>query len=225
MEFIDNVELVTRMITSIILCGLIGFEREYKSRPAGFRTHIMVGLGATLIMIVSIQFVNVVPNADGSRIASQVVSGIGFLGAGTIITRNGAIDGLTTASSLWLCAGIGLAIGMGFYEAGILAGVVAFITLTISSKISKHYGVKGQYIIDTTISKEFSNIGEMASLLKRNNLLIHDMVILDDEGEFRNIRFKVEKTSIVRKEALKDDIISSGLVTYVDIQEENIKSS
>ena len=115
-------EILARLLISTVLGGIIGIEREASNRPAGFRTHILVSVGSTLIMLVSMY---AIPQpADRARIAAQVVSGIGFLGAGTILRTGNHIRGLTTAASLWVCAGIGLAIGSGYYFGGVVTAMI-----------------------------------------------------------------------------------------------------
>ena len=124
--------IVFRLVLSAILSGIVGFEREFHGRAAGFRTHILLCVGSTLIMLTSIHIFDVysarVP-IDPARLAAGVVTGIGFLGAGTIMRYKASVRGLTTATSLWVVAGIGLAIGVGFYSAGIFTAILALITL------------------------------------------------------------------------------------------------
>lgn len=140
---ISEAEIVLRLAVSCILSGLIGFERECLERPAGLRTHILVGVGSALIMIVSIYgFVGYESvNKDPGRIAAQVVSGVGFLGAGTILREGLTVRGLTTAASLWVVAGIGLAIGCGQFFAAIAGTAVVLLTLVLFERhrwINKH---------------------------------------------------------------------------------------
>jgi putative Mg2+ transporter-C (MgtC) family protein len=126
---------------SVVLCGIIGFEREMRGRAAGLRTHILVGLSSCLLMIVSIfvaQSFGEPHMFDPGRIAAGVVTGIGFLGAGTIIRFGESIKGLTTAASLWAVAALGLAVGVGFYIAAYIATALMLITLLILSKVEKH---------------------------------------------------------------------------------------
>ena len=119
-----------RIILSMILSGLIGMEREKKQRPAGFRTYVVVCLGATLTCITNLYMANLYNYVDPSRIPAQVVSGIGFLGAGTIlVTRNSRIKGLTTAAGLWCCATIGIAIGSGFYTGAIICSIAVLVIM------------------------------------------------------------------------------------------------
>lgn len=132
---VQLLDMTIKLVLAVLLGGVIGFEREVHGRPAGLRTHILVCLGATTFTIVSISFAG--SSTDPSRIASQVVTGIGFLGAGTIIRQGSIIRGLTTAASLWTVAAIGVAVGVGgllFYLAIIGTGVV-FTTLGVITRI------------------------------------------------------------------------------------------
>lgn len=131
---INNVELLSRLVLAALLGSVIGFERERLSWAAGLRTHMLVCVGSSLIMLVSafgfadaLGQKNVV--LDPSRIAAQVVSGIGFLGAGSILLRGEIVRGLTTAASLWSVAGIGLAVGGGMYTASVGATIIILIIL------------------------------------------------------------------------------------------------
>lgn len=117
------VTIVIRVLLALIIGGIIGLERESKKQAAGFRTYMLVCLGATLVMMTNQYICNVFEAGDPSRLGAQVISGIGFLGAGTIIvTRKSQVRGLTTAAGLWSAACIGLAIGIGFYEGAIVVG-------------------------------------------------------------------------------------------------------
>ncbi len=128
--------VILRIIVSIIIGGLIGLDRGMKNRPAGLRTYMVVSLGACLIMLTNQYVFQVFGTGDPVRMAAQVVSGIGFLGAGTIIvTRRNQIKGLTTAAGLWAAAGVGLALGIGFYEAAIVGGLAIFTVMTLLQKM------------------------------------------------------------------------------------------
>ena len=117
-------ELIFRMLASCILGGAIGFERKHRHKGAGMRTHALVCLGSALMMIVSKYGFTDFPDIDRSRIAAQVVSGIGFLGAGVIFVRNNAVNGLTNAAGLWVTSGIGLSIGAGQWVLSTIATVI-----------------------------------------------------------------------------------------------------
>lgn len=130
---ITNLEIVFRLSLATILGGVVGFERESHNRPAGFRTHILVCLGAALMMLVSAYgFGGKLPSGfgvDPGRIAAQVVTGVGFLGAGTIMRHRGSVQGLTTAATIWVVSGIGLAAGIGFYSGAVAGTVLVLISL------------------------------------------------------------------------------------------------
>ena len=132
--------VLQRLLIVTVIAGLIGFERERHGRAAGFRTHILVGVGSCLIMLTGIDLMTTLPNGAGidpTRMASQVISGIGFLGAGTIIRFGGSVRGLTTAASLWAAGGIGLAVGAGFLRGAVITGVVVFVVLFFFSPIER----------------------------------------------------------------------------------------
>jgi putative Mg2+ transporter-C (MgtC) family protein len=122
-------EIGVKIILILLLAGIIGWNREKHGRPAGFRTHILVGIGSTIVMMVSILMHEKYPEADPARIAAQVISGIGFLGAGTILVQGSTVTGLTTAASIWTTAAIGLAVGAGFYMPAILGALIVFSSL------------------------------------------------------------------------------------------------
>lgn len=136
--FIEAWEIAVRLFLSVVLGGMIGFERERHNRPAGFRTHILVCAGSALIMMVSAYgFTGQIGEgflADPGRIAAGVVTGIGFLGAGTILQQRGSVRGLTTAATIWVVSGVGLAAGIGFYLGAILTTVFVLFSLLLLRK-------------------------------------------------------------------------------------------
>jgi putative Mg2+ transporter-C (MgtC) family protein len=135
---IDDSTILIRLFLSFILGGLIGWERESRRQPAGLRTHMLICLGATLLMLVSIfipQTFKSFQNGDPGRIAAQVVSGIGFLGAGAIFRLGINVRGLTTAATIWVVAAVGLAVGAGVYAGAIIATIFILFTLIIIDKI------------------------------------------------------------------------------------------
>jgi putative Mg2+ transporter-C (MgtC) family protein len=125
-----NQELVYKLVLSVVIGGAIGIERELRSKSAGFRTLMLICLGATLFTIFS-QYIGGAGNPD--RIASNVVTGIGFLGAGIIFRDNNRVSGITTAASIWLSAALGVGIGCGYYSASILGGVLVITILVVFS--------------------------------------------------------------------------------------------
>ena len=130
-EHIGAWDYLIRVIVACLCGGLIGLERTKRLKEAGIRTHIIVALGATLIMVVSKYGFGDVADADASRIASNVITGVSFLGAGVIFVRGGSVKGLTTAAGIWATAAIGLALGAGMYTVGVLVTVL-MILLQIS---------------------------------------------------------------------------------------------
>lgn len=136
----EDLNLVFRLLLAAFLGAVVGFEREHSAKAAGFRTHALVCLGAALVMEVSAHLyigLGGSAGADPGRIAAQVVSGIGFLGAGTIIRGGTVVKGLTTAASLWTVAGIGLAVGSGMYFAAVAATVIVLLVLVGLGRIAR----------------------------------------------------------------------------------------
>ncbi len=132
-------DLILKLILSAFIGGIIGLEREMAEKPAGVRTNSLICLGSTLIMIVSI-YVHQnygTQGADPARIAAHVVAGIGFIGAGVILQSRGSVRGLTTAATIWAVAGIGLAIGCGFYAAALISACIILVVLLIIGRIEK----------------------------------------------------------------------------------------
>ena len=140
--------LIIRTLLAIICAGVIGFERDAHGSAAGLRTHILVCLGAMIAMSTGV-FAATHFSGDASRIGAQVVSGIGFLGAGTIMVNRGHIKGLTTAAVLWTSACIGLAIGTGFYEAAIVGSIAVLIVERWLKRLKKRIMRKRGLLDDT----------------------------------------------------------------------------
>ena len=129
---LTDYQIIMRLVLTVVLSGMIGLERQLHKRTAGLRTHILVSLGSCLIMLTSLYVFDIykeIANPDPARIAAGVITGIGFLGAGTIIREKEGVRGLTTAASLWVVAGVGLAVGCGFKRAAVYTTVIAVIVL------------------------------------------------------------------------------------------------
>lgn len=153
-----NFDFMLRLLVAGILGAIIGLDREYRAKEAGYRTHFLVSLGSALIMIVSqYGFQEIIKESsvtlDPSRVAAQVVSGIGFIGAGTIIFQKQIVRGLTTAAGIWATAGIGLAVGAGMYIVGIAAMVLTLVGLEVLSYLFKRVGLKTSVITFSTENK------------------------------------------------------------------------
>ncbi|MEK6727280.1 MAG: MgtC/SapB family protein [Candidatus Omnitrophota bacterium] len=135
---LSDAQIIFRLILSVFLSGLIGLERQMHKRTAGLRTHILVSMGSCLIMLTSFYVFDIYKDKasiDPARIAAGVITGIGFLGAGAIIRDRAEVKGLTTAASLWVVAGIGLAVGCGFSKAAIYSTVLTLIILFLLRRL------------------------------------------------------------------------------------------
>ena len=186
-------EIIVRLVMSVIVASVIGFDREHKNRPAGIKTHVLVCVGACIIALIqkkigydALQIALTEPKfagvvrADEARLIAQVVSGIGFLGAGTILVQHRTIMGLTTAASLWAVAGLGLALGMGDYAIGVAGAVTVILVLVFSKRLinihpMKKLEIKYKHKVET---KEFIN----------DYFRKHDITVI-------NVNFKVTQTS------------------------------
>ena len=149
-------EICMRFLCAMVVGMVIGTEREYTNRPAGMRTHILVALGACAVMItgqtIFVQYKALGGTPDPSRLAAQVITGVGFLGAGTILREGTNVKGLTTAASLWTVAGLGIAAGFGYYSVAIAGMLFVFITLTLfeflQHKLFAPHGKNGVFIME-----------------------------------------------------------------------------
>jgi putative Mg2+ transporter-C (MgtC) family protein len=152
---ITEQEIVIRLAIASLLGMIVGFERERQNQPAGLRTHTILAIGSCLAMTISInlamQFTPLVPNGDPARLAAQVVSGIGFLGAGAILRYGTSVKGLTTATSLWTTAMVGLAIGAGHFFSGIATTVMLLFILVLLNVIEKKW-IKGYETITVSVT-------------------------------------------------------------------------
>ncbi|MBM5598179.1 MgtC/SapB family protein [Listeria seeligeri] len=186
-------DFILRLVIAGILGAVIGLDREIRAKEAGFRTHFLVSLGSALIMIVSqYGFSEIVTmqtvSFDPSRVAAQVVSGIGFIGAGTIIIQKKFVRGLTTAAGLWATAGIGLAVGAGMYWVGIAATLLTLIGLEFLSIIFKSFGLHTISLIYST--NDEANLIKITDKIKQNN---QQIISYNTEKETiaENLIFKV----------------------------------
>lgn len=170
-----NYDFILRLFVAGAMGVIIGLEREYRAKEAGYRTHFLVALGSALLMIVSqYGFDDVLKTdlvrLDPSRIAAQVVSGIGFIGAGTIILQKQIVRGLTTAAGIWATSGIGLAIGAGMYEIGVAATLLVLIGLEVLSFFFKSLGVHNLVVEFSTENRE--SLKKISSRFKSKKYLI-----------------------------------------------------
>ena len=168
--------VILRIVMAVIFGGIIGLERGLKNRPAGMRTYMLVCVGACLIMLTNQYLFQVTQAGDPMRLGAQVVSGIGFLGAGTIIvTKHNQIKGLTTAAGLWAAAGVGLALGVGFYEAAIIAGFAVFSVLTLLQRMDNRLHRNARFLEVYIEFSEKTSIGELMRSLRALDFEISSM--------------------------------------------------
>ena len=221
--------IVIRLLTALVLSGLIGFERELNNHFAGFRTHILVGVGACSMMILSLfgftSFLEEYDNIrfDPARIPSYVVSGIGFLGAGTIIVYGGTIRGLTTAASIWAVAGIGLVVGAGMYAAAVFTTMVILISLIFLNNfeslfIHKRRRSAAVTVIEITGLPDLK-IESVAASFEKKNVIINNIEIIKTENHQKHIYIKVEEISEAERVAIFEEISSLEKVKAISDKE------
>ena len=174
-----------RIFAAVVIGGLLGLERGMKNRAAGLRTYMLVCVGACVIMLTNQYIYQTYGSGDPVRMGAQVVSGIGFLGAGTIIvTRRNQIKGLTTAAGLWASAGVGLALGIGFYEAAVTGAVAIFIIMTLLQKMDDRMHRKNRVLeVYLELSKDQS-LGDFLRQVREQDIDISNVQReLDSESE------------------------------------------
>lgn len=195
MLIMDEKIIVFRLLLAAVMGGLIGLEREASNRPAGFRTHILVSIGSTLIMLVSMYAFDY--RADPSRVAAQVVSGIGFLGAGTIMKTGNNVKGLTTAASLWVCSAIGLAIGGGYYVGAIITVIIVLFSLIAVGSIENKLFKGNLRTIEITGKSRPGFVGDIGTIFGRHNIAIRSINMMPTEYETEEE--KIEDISFIVK--------------------------
>ena len=181
---ITMLSVTVRLCLAVLCGGMIGLERAFKRRPAGFRTHILICLGASLTTMTSqYLYLNMHYFTDMARLGAQVVAGIGFIGAGTIIvTRRQRVKGLTTAAGLWTSAIVGLAIGGGFYEGALLATALVFFAESVLSRLE--YRML-DHVPEINLYMEYADktsLEEVLRLFRENRVSLQDMEITRTSG-------------------------------------------
>lgn len=224
-------EIAIRILVSILIGGIIGYEREYRKIPAGFRTHILVCLGATLISILQDQlriyimdYIKLFPDSgnvlklDLGRLGAQVISGIGFLGAGSIMRDKGVTNGFTTAASIWVTGCLGLSIGWGFYKIAFIAMFSIILILVILKKFENFiYCAKSEIRLKITIKSDCNyndSLAEILTTLKKIGAIVKGLNKNNNENS-------VEYSLTLNKKNEKD-IIFEELSKYECIQKLDI---
>jgi putative Mg2+ transporter-C (MgtC) family protein len=207
---ISNLELLSRLVLAALLGSVIGFERERLNWAAGLRTHMLVCVGSTLIMLVSaFGFSDVLGGKnivlDPSRIAAQVVSGIGFLGAGSILLRGEIVRGLTTAASLWSVAGIGLAVGGGMYTAAVGATAIILIILAGIKPLERRFiSVRQRRSIELLAERGAVSIDSVHGALGIGSVRVKEFIVQqsDDDPELDDVSIALSRATISEFDAI-----------------------
>lgn len=223
---LNMASIVFRIILAILIGGIVGFERGRKHRPAGLRTYILVCLGAALVMMTN-QYVYVTYHvSDPVRLGAQVISGIGFLGAGTIVlTGKSQIKGLTTAASLWTAACGGLAIGIGFYEGAVLGGLAIVFTVSGLQRFDNWMHKNSKYIDLYIEYNEGKNaFSEFLQYVKENQFDVRDIQVSRDEyyhkekGKQRTVSYILTVQSKVKRSHAEmiDVLMQARGIQYIE---------
>lgn len=219
----QDLNLIIPLLVSALLGGLVGYERERANRPAGLRTHILVCVGSTLIMMVSVDTFKMyrgLTNVDPGRIAAQVVSGIGFLGAGTILREGPTIRGLTTAASLWVVAGVGLAVGAGLYGSALATVVIILVTLETLSKFERRFIARNHRVLLVRIKDRPGRLGAVASVLGQHGINIRNVEMRPGkEPDHLELEFFIRMPPRVDSNRLVHDIVSTDGVVGVELED------
>lgn len=205
-------EYIFRLFLAALLGGIVGFERETEKKPAGLRTHILVCVGSCLVMLVSIYIYYSVPlspnqRADPSRIAAQVVTGIGFLGAGTIIRAGATVKGLTTAASIWIVSGIGLAVGCGFYGGALSTAGIVILVLIFLERIEKVMKKKIKFkVLEIYSEDKIGQLGKMARVMSDFMVDIKNVSLKNEEGGKGIVELTVNIPEDISCDMIKEEL-------------------
>lgn len=189
---------ICKLVVSALLGGAIGFERKRKGQIAGSRTFALISMGATLAMLVSCAipqlFTQYFNSGDPGRIAAQVISGIGFLGAGAIIQTKASVRGLTTAAGIWVSAGLGLAVGIGLYVVAFIAMILILITLVVINNIETRFNLEWEnHIINVKIPLIIDSVKEYQQVYAQHNVKLHEWYIdIDYKEPCTSIKFVIQ---------------------------------
>ncbi|MCD7907722.1 MAG: MgtC/SapB family protein [Clostridium sp.] len=209
-----QLEYLLRIVIATFLGLLIGNERKNRNKSAGIRTHAIVALGAALMMVVSKYGFFDGYSADASRIAAQVVSGVGFLGAGVIFVRNNLVNGLTTAAGMWATAGVGLAMGAGMYVIGITSAFLIIIMQFIMHKIAYFANVASNGLISMTVVNKAGAVATIERFLTDEHVEIAGLQIKKTKKEEIKLEFDVVfppglcKSTLMAKLAEREDVLT-----------------
>ena len=180
---LNMLSVTLRLVLSLLCGGILGFERGRKRRPAGFRTYMLVCMGATLVMITNQYLSETYGGTDPARMGAQVISGIGFLGAGTIIvTGRNRVKGLTTAAGLWAAACVGLSIGIGFYSGAVVGCFLIFVVMALFQRLDD-WVMSSTKLINLYVEFErMPDVGEFIHFTKEQGFRISDLEVTKANG-------------------------------------------
>lgn len=203
---LDLLSITVRLVLAMLCGGCIGLERERKRRPAGFRTHILICLGAAMTTLTSQYLVlELHLYTDLARLGAQVIAGIGFIGAGTIIiTKRRQVKGLTTAAGLWAAAIVGLCCGAGFFEGAVLATIIILLAELVFARL-EYFIVSNARAFNLYVEyTDSNNLGSIVDTVKKTGAFIVDMEISKSAGESRNpcVIFSLQTPRKVSHQAL-----------------------
>ena len=217
---VTTLAVIIRILAAVLCGGAIGLERGMKNRPAGLRTYMLVCVGSCLVMLTNQYIFQASQAGDPMRLGAQVVSGIGFLGAGTIIvTRHNQIKGLTTAAGLWSAAGVGLALGVGFYEAALVAGLAVFLVLTVLQRWDDKMHSKTRMVEVYVELEQSISLGHFIRDIRKLDLEIGNVQIDAGDSVEHNARGIIATLKAKKRcshTALMDKIRKIEGVTYLE---------
>lgn len=216
-----ELEALVRILIALACGGIIGFEREHKNRPAGLRTHMLVCTGAALVMVVSqYLFTQYAPGVtDPARLGAQVISGIGFLGAGTIIRDRFNVRGLTTAATLWVVACIGLAIGSGYYLMAIITTAIVFLSLVLFRKLEGILKIKPKRAkLKVTAMYSDETALELKEILEKSGFTLKSAKFVKSKnGENVDFTYELSCSDIKAWDLLPQKLYENKTVQKADI--------
>lgn len=207
-----------RLVVAMILGGIVGLEREYRAKDAGFRTHFLVAIGSALFTLISMYgFADGVK--DTSRVAAQVVSGIGFLGAGIIVFQRNVIRGLTTAAGLWVTAAIGMACGVGQFYMAVLVTLLILIGLEVLNRFIPHIGSSSVQLSFSSPSRK-----DVAEAIMNIRKIVVDVISYEiknkesDKGEYYKVQMEVRTKHRQRNDRILEILKDFDNVNIIDVE-------
>jgi putative Mg2+ transporter-C (MgtC) family protein len=214
----DIIEVVLKLVLAIALGGLIGLEREASQKPAGFRTNILVCVGSAMMMMLSVMLIQGKGGTTDTlvRMAAGVITGIGFLGAGTILHERGTIAGLTTASTIWLVAGLGLVIGAGYYVPALIFTALTIATLVLFRKVEESYLRRAQFHYHVKFKQRPYILSSLRKLALHHGIRLEKMTLREEAKSFLVTFFFAASEE-------KEQEFNQGLFDLADIEELKIE--